>query len=157
MSRLEDLSLPRVVLLADADGLDESGAVDGFVTTLRALGRQVAVRSLAEGEGQVARRALLALEGGDDLLVLTAAGLLTALDPRGGTLADAGTALRYKGASAGVVLGLTPGSTGRRHTLALHAEVLRGREVPLLGALEVSAGPQAPSWSSPDAWDTMAP
>ncbi|MBA4084839.1 hypothetical protein [Janibacter terrae] len=156
MSALAELSLPRVVLLADALGVDETEAATAFVGALRDLARPVVAVSLAGDPGTpVARRALAALETAPDLLVLTAPGLLSRLDARGGTLADAGTALRYKGVSTGIVLGTVAGSPGLGHALALHAEVLRARELPLLGAL--SGGPQDLSWSVPDQWGTMAP
>ena len=102
-----------------------------------------------------ARRALRAVEATDGPLLLTAPGLLARLDPRGGTLADAGTALRYKGISTGVVLAADPTTPGTLHAVALHSEVLRHRELPLLGTLALSAGPQDLSWSLPEEWETM--
>lgn len=155
MSDLTDLALPRAVLLADVSGCDVSAVAEAFAAALREAGRPVGVRSLADGDGPVARRALGALEETDDLLVLTAPGLLTRLDARGGTLADAGTALRYKGVSAGVALGTTSMSAALAHTLTLHSAVLRARDIPLIGALELPAGPQSLAWWPPARWETM--
>ncbi len=75
-------------------------------------------------------------------LVEGAGGLLVRLDSRGGTLADLGTALRYKGISCGVVLVASPG-LGVLSTAALTAEALAARSLPLLGVV-VGAWPADP-------------
>ncbi|MBD3784083.1 MAG: ATP-dependent dethiobiotin synthetase BioD [Micrococcales bacterium] len=67
-------------------------------------------------------------------LVEGAGGLLVRLDARGGTLADLGTALRYKGVSCGVVLVASAG-LGVLSTAALTAEALAARSLPLLGVV----------------------
>ena len=63
-----------------------------------------------------------------------AGGLLVRLDQRGGTLADLGTGLRYKGVGCGVVLVASPG-LGTLNTAALTAEALATRGLPLLGVV----------------------
>ena len=63
-----------------------------------------------------------------------AGGLLVRLDERGGTLADLGTGLRYKGVGCGVVLVASPG-LGTLNTAALTAEALAARSLPLLGVV----------------------
>jgi dethiobiotin synthetase len=63
-----------------------------------------------------------------------AGGLLVRLDQRGGTLADLGTGLRYKGVGCGVVLVASPG-LGTLNTAALTAEALAARGLPLLGVV----------------------
>ena len=78
----------------------------------------------------------------DVVLVEGAGGLLVRLDSRGGTLADLGTALRYKGVSAGYVLVVSPGLGTLNHT-ALTAEALAARDLPLLG-LVVGSYPDDP-------------
>jgi dethiobiotin synthetase len=75
-------------------------------------------------------------------LVEGAGGLLVRLDSRGGTLADLGTALRYKGVSCGVVLVASAG-LGTLSTSALTAEALASRSLPLLGVL-VGSWPDDP-------------
>ncbi|NHA68556.1 ATP-dependent dethiobiotin synthetase BioD [Phycicoccus sp. CMS6Z-2] len=80
--------------------------------------------------------------GHDVTLVEGAGGLLVRLDARGGTLADLGTALRYKGVSCGVVLVASAG-LGVLSTAALTAEALRARSLPLLGVV-VGSWPQDP-------------
>lgn len=70
----------------------------------------------------------------DVVLVEGSGGLLVRLDSRGGTLADIGTALRYKGISAAFVIVATPGLGTLNHT-ALTAEALRRRDLPLLGVI----------------------
>lgn len=75
-------------------------------------------------------------------LVEGAGGLLVRLDSRGGTLADLGIALRYKGISCGVVLVASPG-LGVLSTAALTAEALAARSLPLLGVV-VGAWPADP-------------
>lgn len=70
----------------------------------------------------------------DVVLVEGAGGLLVRLDSRGGTLADVGTALRYKGISAGFILVASPGLGTLNHT-ALTAEALATRDLPLLGVV----------------------
>lgn len=72
--------------------------------------------------------------GADIVLVEGAGGLLVRLDGRGGTLADLGTALRYKGISTGFVLVVQPGLGTLNHT-ALTAEALAARQLPLLGVV----------------------
>ena len=61
-------------------------------------------------------------------------GLLVRLDQRGGTLADLGTGLRYKGVGCGVVLVASAG-LGTLNTAALTAEALASRSLPLLGVV----------------------
>lgn len=61
-------------------------------------------------------------------------GLLVRLDERGGTLADLGVALRYKGMSCGVVLVASAG-LGTLNSAALTAEALSHRNLPLLGVI----------------------
>lgn len=63
-----------------------------------------------------------------------AGGLLVRLDDRGGTLADLGTGLRYKGVGCGVVLVASAG-LGTLNTAALTAEALAARSLPLLGVV----------------------
>ncbi|HSO64989.1 MAG TPA: dethiobiotin synthase [Ornithinibacter sp.] len=63
-----------------------------------------------------------------------AGGLLVRLDGRGGTLADLGTGLRYKGIGCGVVLVASAG-LGTLNTAALTAEALAARGLPLLGVV----------------------
>jgi dethiobiotin synthetase len=70
----------------------------------------------------------------DIVLVEGAGGLLVHLDSRGGTLADIGTALRYKGISTGYVLVASPSLGTLNHT-ALTAEALASRDLPLLGVV----------------------
>lgn len=75
-------------------------------------------------------------------LVEGAGGLLVRLDARGGTLADLGTALRYKGVSCGAVLVASAG-LGVLSTAALTAEALAARSIPLLGVV-VGSWPAEP-------------
>lgn len=70
----------------------------------------------------------------DVTLVEGAGGLLVRLDARGGTLADIGVALRYKGLSCGAVLVASAG-LGVLSTAALTAQALAARSVPLLGVV----------------------
>ena len=70
----------------------------------------------------------------DVVLVEGAGGLLVRLDSRGGTLADIGTALRYKGISTGFILVASPSLGTLNHT-ALTAEALSSRGLPLLGVV----------------------
>ncbi|MBR7744226.1 ATP-dependent dethiobiotin synthetase BioD [Phycicoccus sp. BSK3Z-2] len=81
-----------------------------------------------------ARRVTEIAAGHDVTLVEGAGGLLVRLDARGGTLADLGTALRYKGVSTGVVLVASAG-LGVLSTAALTAEALAARSLPLLGVV----------------------
>lgn len=76
------------------------------------------------------------------VLVEGAGGLLVRLDARGGTLADIGTALRYKGVSCGAVLVASAG-LGTLNAAALTAEALAARAVPLLGVV-VGSWPAEP-------------
>lgn len=78
----------------------------------------------------------------DVVLVEGAGGLLVHLDTRGGTLADIGTALRYKGISVGYVLVASPSLGTLNHT-ALTAEALAARDLPLLGVV-VGSYPETP-------------
>jgi len=70
----------------------------------------------------------------DVVLVEGAGGLLVHLDNRGGTLADIGIALRYKGFSVGYVLVASPSLGTLNHT-ALTGEALAARNLPLLGVV----------------------
>jgi len=76
------------------------------------------------------------------VLVEGSGGLLVRLDSRGGTLADLGVALRYKGTSCGVVLVAAAG-LGTLNHCALTAEALDRRELPLLGTV-VGSWPASP-------------
>lgn len=76
------------------------------------------------------------------VLVEGSGGLLVRLDSRGGTLADLGVALRYRGTSCGVVLVASAG-LGTLNHCALTAQVLRQRELPLIGVV-IGAWPDAP-------------
>jgi dethiobiotin synthetase len=78
----------------------------------------------------------------DVTLVEGAGGLLVRMDARGGTLADLGTALRYKGVSCGAVLVASAG-LGVLSTAALTAEALTARGLPLLGVV-VGSWPSEP-------------
>lgn len=89
------------------------------------------VRRVAELAGQT-----------DVTLVEGAGGLLVRLDGRGGTLADVGVALRYKGLSCGVVLVASAG-LGVLSTAALTAEALAARDLPLLGVV-IGSWPDRP-------------
>jgi dethiobiotin synthetase len=71
-----------------------------------------------------------------------AGGLLVRLDERGGTLADLGSGLRYKGIGCGVVLVASAG-LGTLNTAALTAEALAARSLPLLGVV-IGSWPAAP-------------
>ncbi|MGG5260999.1 dethiobiotin synthase [Phycicoccus avicenniae] len=83
------------------------------------------------------------LAGASDVtLVEGAGGLFVRMDSRGGTLADLGTALRYKGISCGVVLVASAG-LGVLSTAALTAEALAARSIPLLGVV-VGSWPAEP-------------
>ena len=64
------------------------------------------------------------------------------LDERGGTLADLGTGLRYKGIGCGVVLVASAG-LGTLNTAALTAEALAARSLPLLGVV-IGSWPDEP-------------
>ena len=68
------------------------------------------------------------------VLVEGAGGLLVRLDSRGGTLADLGAGLRYKGIGCGVVLVASAG-LGTLNAAALTAEALAARSLPLLGVV----------------------
>lgn len=68
------------------------------------------------------------------VLVEGSGGLLVRLDERGGTLADIGSALRYKGMSCAVVLVASAG-LGTLNSAALTAEALQHRGLPLLGVV----------------------
>jgi dethiobiotin synthetase len=75
------------------------------------------------------------LSAGVDVVVVEGAGgLLVHLDSRGGTLADLGVALRYKGISAGYVIVASAGLGTLNHT-QLTAEALAARDLHLLGVV----------------------
>jgi dethiobiotin synthetase len=76
------------------------------------------------------------------VLVEGSGGLLVRLDQRGGTLADLGSGLRYKGIGCGVVLVAAAG-LGTLNVAALTAEALTARSLPLLGVV-VGAWPSEP-------------
>lgn len=78
----------------------------------------------------------------DVVLVEGAGGLLVRMDACGGTLADIGTALRYKGVSTGFVIVVAPG-LGTLNTTALTCEALRSRSLPVLG-LVIGSWPDEP-------------
>jgi dethiobiotin synthetase len=69
-------------------------------------------------------------------------GLLVRLDQRGGTLADIGAGLRYKGIGCGVVL-VAGAGLGTLNVAALTAEALTARSLPLLGVV-VGSWPSEP-------------
>lgn len=75
----------------------------------------------------------------DALLLHGAHGLLVPLDARGGTLADVGTALRYKGVSTGIVLVTDLAATALDH-VALAAEALGRRDLPVVGVVVTGVG-----------------
>lgn len=74
----------------------------------------------------------------DALLLHGSHGLLVPLDARGGTLADVGTALRYKGVSTGVVLVTDLAATALDH-VALATEALGRRDLPVVGVVVTGA------------------
>jgi dethiobiotin synthetase len=76
------------------------------------------------------------------VLVEGSGGLLVRMDSRGGTLADLGVALRYKGSSCGVVLVAAAGLGTLNHS-ALTAEALNARGLPLIGTV-VGSWPDEP-------------
>lgn len=76
------------------------------------------------------------------VLVEGSGGLLAPLDSRGGTLADLGVGLRYKGIGCGVVLVASAG-LGALSTAALTAEALTARSLPLLGVI-IGSWPSKP-------------
>lgn len=76
------------------------------------------------------------------VIVEGSGGLLVRLDARGGTFADVGVGLRYKGISCGVVLVAAAGLGTLNHS-ALTAEALRSRELPLLGVV-IGSWPDEP-------------
>ena len=76
------------------------------------------------------------------MFVEGAGGLLVRLDERGGTLADLGAGLRYKGIGCGVVLVASAG-LGTLNTAALTAEALAARSLPLLGVV-IGSWPDGP-------------
>ena len=76
------------------------------------------------------------------MFVEGAGGLLVRLDSRGGTLADLGTGLRYKGIGCGVVLVASAG-LGTLSIAALTAEALAARSLPLLGVV-IGSWPDEP-------------
>ncbi|KRE39445.1 hypothetical protein ASG73_03750 [Janibacter sp. Soil728] len=139
MSTLEELSLPRAVLVADTDGADAGLAAVALTAVLAATGTAVGSLRLSAGSAPVVRQAVTAVGGDHDVLIIdAAAGLLVPLDERGGTLADVGTALRYKGISTGAVL-VTTGGLAAPNVLALSAEALTRRELPVIGVVVVRA------------------
>jgi dethiobiotin synthetase len=69
-------------------------------------------------------------------------GLLVRLDQRGGTLADLGAGLRYKGIGCGVVL-VAGAGLGTLNIAALTAEALAARSLPLLGVV-IGSWPDEP-------------
>ena len=85
------------------------------------------VAAHAKRVGEVARES-------EVVFVEGSGGLLVRLDQRGGTLADLGTGLRYKGIGCGVVLVASAG-LGTLNTAALTAEALAARSLPLLGVV----------------------
>lgn len=176
---LEDLSLPRVVLVTGtgtevgktiataalasaltARGADvgvvkpvQTGLLEGepgdadVVTTLSGVAAQewhrlrdpLAPDVAAQREGStlppvVAHAKQVAGLDNGVVLVEGAGGLLVRLDQRGGTLADMGTALRYLGVSTGVIVVASAG-LGTLNSLALTAEALAARSLPLLGVV----------------------
>ena len=76
------------------------------------------------------------------VLVEGSGGLLVRLDQRGGTLADLGAGLRYKGIGCGVVL-VAGAGLGTLNVAALTAEALTARSLPLLGVV-VGSWPSQP-------------
>lgn len=139
MSTLEDLSLPRVVLITDTDGADVGLAAAALTAVLTQAGTRVGSLRFAAGNEPVVRQAVKATDDDHDVLVIdAAAGLLVALDERGGSLADVGSALRYKGLSTGAVL-VTTGGPAAVNVLALSAEALARRELPVIGVVVVRA------------------
>lgn len=81
-------------------------------------------------------------EKSDVVLVEGAGGLLVRLDRRGGTLADLGTVLRYRGTSTGFVI-VASAALGTLNVTALTAEALGRRGLPLLGVV-IGCWPASP-------------
>lgn len=126
-------------------GPDEGVTTHEFVRLSAPLAPDTAARlegAPLPGVAAHARRMAELAQGVDVLLVEGAGGLLVRLDDRGGTLADLGAALRYKGISVGYVLVAAAGLGTLNHT-ALTAEALAARQLPLLGVL-VGSYPSEP-------------
>jgi dethiobiotin synthetase len=126
-------------------GADEGVATHELLRLLAPLAPDTAARLEGVSLPPVAThaRAIAALaDQVDVVLVEGAGGLLVRLDDRGGTLADLGTALRYKGTSVGFVL-VASAALGTLNHAALTAEALAARELPLVGVL-VGSYPDEP-------------
>jgi dethiobiotin synthetase len=122
-----------------ADG--EPGDVD---EVRRLVGDDVATHELVRlpPVAQHAKRIGEIAAESEVVFVEGAGGLLVRLDERGGTLADLGTGLRYKGVGCGVVLVAAAG-LGTLNTAALTAEALAARSLPLLGVV-IGSWPDEP-------------
>ena len=92
------------------------------------------------------------------MLVEGSGGLLVRLDSRGGTLADVGTALRYRGTSCGVLLVARAGLGTLNHT-ALTLEALGSKGLSCAGLIIGSwpAQPGAAEVSNRGALQRLAP
>lgn len=121
------LTLHELVRLADPLAPDTAARREG-----------VALPSIAKHARQISQIA----SDADVVLVEGAGGLLVRLDSRGGTLADLGTALRYKGISTGFVV-VVSAALGTLNHAALTAEALAARQLPLLGVV-VGSWPSDP-------------
>ncbi|NYF98603.1 ATP-dependent dethiobiotin synthetase BioD [Janibacter cremeus] len=138
---LEDLSLPRAVLVSGSGThVGTSVVTAALAAALTARGSDVGLVTPVRPDHAPADAPVVThakrVAGLDTGLVLVegAGGLLVRLDKRGGTLADVGTALRYMGVSTGVVVVASTGP-GAVNSLALTAEALATRSLPLLGVI----------------------
>ncbi|GAA4404159.1 dethiobiotin synthase [Fodinibacter luteus] len=123
----DDLTTHELVRLRDPLSPEAAARREGVVLP--------AVGAHAKRIGEVAAQS-------EVVLVEGSGGLLVRLDGRGGTLADLGVALRYKGIGCGVVLVATAG-LGTLNAAALTAEALAARSLPLLGVV-VGSWPARP-------------
>lgn len=133
------------LLGAGPDGTGDRLTTHELVRLAEPLAPQTAARRAGVQIPLVAQhaKAIEAIsETADVTLVEGAGGLLVGLDARGGTLADLGTGLRYKGISTGAILVAAAG-LGTLNHVALTAEALASRGIPLIGVV-VGSWPDEP-------------
>ena len=145
-------ALPSVVLITGTGTeVGKTVATAALASVIRSRGSTVSMVKVAQtglapgdpGDADEVSRRVGDLAGETSVvLVEGSGGLLVRLDDRGGTLADLGVALRYKGMSCGVVLVATAG-LGTLNSAALTAEALSHRNLPLLGVI-IGDWPAAP-------------